>query len=140
MTRFVHIPKELVGATGRRYCFKELLQSRPHLGSVWVARHGHEQFVLKDIPVNIHSNFSEEIWPRLRQDPSASLRLPIDTTPGRRTFVYDYLKDDFLHLVKTNLSMGARRQILKTTLKAIAELHSRDIVHLGIRGKLEGRT
>jgi serine/threonine protein kinase len=68
------------------------------------------------------------------------LRLPIDTTPGRRTFVYDYLKDDFLHLVKTNLSMGASRQILKTTLKAIAELHSRDIVHLGIRGKLEGRT
>ncbi len=30
-------PSELVGAAGRRYRFKELLQERPHLGRVWLA-------------------------------------------------------------------------------------------------------
>jgi hypothetical protein len=28
---------ELIGAAGRRYVFKELIQERPHLGRVWVA-------------------------------------------------------------------------------------------------------
>lgn len=31
------LPAELIGATGRRYCFKELLQERRHLGRVWTA-------------------------------------------------------------------------------------------------------
>lgn len=37
ISKVVQVPKELIGATGRRYHFKELLQHKPHLGSVWVA-------------------------------------------------------------------------------------------------------
>lgn len=93
--------------------------------------HEGEKFVLKDLPQNIFSNFNERIWPQLRQNPSPLLRLPIDTIPDRRTCVHQYLESDLLNFVRDNISMRDRRQILKSTLQAIAELHDRDVVHLG---------
>lgn len=39
-TKMAHVPLELIGATGRRYHFKELLQHKPQVGSVWVATYG----------------------------------------------------------------------------------------------------
>ncbi|CAK1354283.1 hypothetical protein CB0940_01846 [Cercospora beticola] len=133
ISKVVQVPKELIGATGHRYHFKELLHHKPRLGSIWVATHGREKFVLKDIPQNIFSNFNVRIWPRLRENPSPKIRLPIDTIPGRRTYVYQYLQSDLFSLVKDNISMRARRQILKRTLQAIADLHYQDVVHLDMK-------
>lgn len=92
-------------------------------------RSGQENFVLKDIPEAIFSSFNEDIRPRLRESPF--LRLPCDTIPNQRTFVYKYLDDDLLSLVRKQLPVQARKQILKASLRGIAELHSHDIVHLG---------
>ncbi|KAI8945849.1 kinase domain-containing protein [Xylaria longipes] len=122
---------ELVGVTGRRYIFKELLQERPRVGRVWLATSGSEKFVLKDIPKNIFSNFNENIQPRLREHPN--IRLPSDTIRDQRIFAYRYLTDDLLSLVKKQISRQARKQILKDGLRGIAELHDRDIVHLDIK-------
>lgn len=87
--------------------------------------------MLKDIPESILSHFNERLWPRLCKDTSALLRLPFDTIPDQRIFVYKYLTDEFLCLVREQIPMQARRHILKVSLQAIAELHDRDIVHLG---------
>ncbi|KAL2369381.1 hypothetical protein RJ035_003549 [Blastomyces gilchristii] len=122
---------ELVGAAGCRYLFKQLIQERPHLGRVWLATSGQDKFILKDIPKTIFSNFNEDIRPRLRESPF--LRLPHDTIPDQRIFVYKYMDDDFLSLVRKQISMQARKQILKASLQGIAELHSHDIVHLDIK-------
>lgn len=122
---------ELVGATGRRYFFKELIQERPHLGRVWLATSGHDKFVLKDIPKDIFSGFNESIRPRLRENPY--IRLPSDTIPGQSIFVYRYLTDDFLSLVRKQIPMQAKKQILKASLRGIVELHDRDIAHLDIK-------
>lgn len=84
---------------------------------------------MKDIPKDIFSGFNEKIWPQLRESPY--IRLPWDTIPGQRIFVYKYLTDDFLDLVKKQIPMQSRKQILKATLEGIAELHDRDVVHLG---------
>ena len=84
---------------------------------------------MKDIPVNIYSAFNEDIRSRLPQTPR--IRVPLDEIPDQRIFVYEYLKDDFLDLVRNKISVRARKEILKTTLQGIAELHDRDIVHLG---------
>ncbi|EEH39445.2 hypothetical protein PAAG_08714 [Paracoccidioides lutzii Pb01] len=43
------------------------------------------------------------------------------------------MKDDFLSLDRKQISMQARKQILKGSLRGIAELHSHDIVHLDIK-------
>ncbi|KAL9127414.1 MAG: hypothetical protein Q9217_003710 [Psora testacea] len=121
----------LIGAAGRHYLFKELIQGRPQLGRIWLATYGQDKFVLKDIPKDIFSNFSKNIRPRLRESPY--IRLPCDTIPDQRIFVYKYLNDDFLNLVRKQIPMQARKQILKASLQGIAELHDRDVVHLDIK-------
>lgn len=35
--RMASLPSELMGATGRRYRFMNILQERPHMGRVWTA-------------------------------------------------------------------------------------------------------
>lgn len=40
------------------------------------------------------------------------------------------MSDDLLTLVRNGLSIKTRKEILKASLKGIAELHSHDIVHL----------
>ncbi|KAI0545242.1 kinase domain-containing protein [Xylaria curta] len=122
---------ELIGVTGRRYMFKQLIQERPHVGRVWLATSGNSNFVLKDIPTSIFSNFNEHIRPKLCDHPH--IRLPSDTIKDQHIFVYKYLTDDFLSLVRKKTSLRARKQILKASLRGIAELHDRDIVHLDIK-------
>jgi hypothetical protein len=39
--KIAFIPSELIGAAGRRYLFKELIQERSHLGRVWLATSEH---------------------------------------------------------------------------------------------------
>jgi serine/threonine protein kinase len=120
---------EFIGTSGRRYQFEELLQERPHVGRVWLARSGRDKFVLKDIPKNIYTNFIERIQPHLPE--SRYIRLPCDTSPDHRILVYKYLTDNFLRLVRNGIPMQARKKILEHCLLGIAELHERHIVHLG---------
>ena len=92
--------------------------------------------MLKDIPRDIFSGFNEEIWPKLRNGTTtttcSSIRLPVDRIPDERVFVYSYLTDDFLGIVRRKrVSVGARKRILKAALRGIVELHDRDIAHLG---------
>jgi hypothetical protein len=55
----------------------------------------------------------------------------VDTIPDQRILVYQYLNDDFLSLVRNQIPVRARKEILKATLQGIADVHDRDIVHLG---------
>ncbi|KAI0454988.1 kinase domain-containing protein [Xylaria acuta] len=96
------------------------------------ARRSRLKFVLKDIPKSVFSNFNENIQPRLREHPNT--RLPSDTIRDERIFVaYRYLTDDFLSLAKKQISLRARKRILKASLQGIVEQHDRDIVHLNIK-------
>lgn len=87
--------------------------------------------MLKDVPKDILANFDERIRPQLEQDASPLLRLPTDRILNRRTLVYKFLTDDFLEVVRQGLSLQNRRKVLKASIEAIANLHSRDVVHLG---------
>ncbi|CZT20885.1 uncharacterized protein RCC_06745 [Ramularia collo-cygni] len=125
------LPSELVGTMGRRYRSKDLLQERPHAGRVWTALSGRDTYLMKDVPINIFSHFKELILPRLSKQPSPLLRIPVDEIPDQHVLVYKYLTEDFLRLVQKEMSMQARRDVLRATLQAIADLHERDVVHLG---------
>lgn len=50
------------------------------------------------------------------------------------------MDDDFLSLARKQISMQARKQILKASLQGIAELHSHDIVHLGEESTLQSHS
>ncbi|EUC38679.1 hypothetical protein COCCADRAFT_682 [Bipolaris zeicola 26-R-13] len=75
------------------------------------------------------SGFNEEIRPRLPHTPR--VRLPVDTIPDRPILVYEYLDKDLINQVQGQASLRARKEILKAILEGIADLHDRDIVHLG---------
>ncbi|KAF5850128.1 hypothetical protein GGP41_002412 [Bipolaris sorokiniana] len=108
----------LVGSTGRSYIFKKLIQERPH------------NFILKDIPENIFLGFNKDIRPRLPD--IHRVQLPVDTIPDRPILVCEYLDEDLLRLVRGQVSVRARKEILKAILQGIADLHDRDIVHLDV--------
>ncbi|KAJ0420974.1 kinase-like domain-containing protein [Aspergillus carlsbadensis] len=82
-------------------------------------------------PIMAVTMINQDIWPHLPNSPN--IRLPWDTVPGQRVLVYKYLSHDFLSLVKDNISLQARKQILKNSLLGLAELHDRHIVHLDIK-------
>lgn len=84
------------------------------------------------IPRDIPANFDERICPRLREQASPLLRLPTDKISDRPTLVYKSMTGDFLRLGRQRLSLQNRRRLLKTSIEAIADTHSRDVVHLGV--------
>ncbi|KAG4439251.1 hypothetical protein IFR05_005289 [Cadophora sp. M221] len=112
---WVFIPRETWIDSARKYC----------------SIAGQDQFILKDVPEAIFSNFNEQMQPKLRKSPY--IRLPWDTIPGQRIFVYKYLADDFLSLVRKQIPKQATKQILRDSLRGIAELHDQQIVHLDIK-------
>ncbi|OAL23752.1 hypothetical protein AYO20_10898 [Fonsecaea nubica] len=113
---------EAIGAAGRRYVFKTLIQERPHLGRVWLAT-----FILKDVPPAMFSHFHESIWPQLRG--CQNVRLPVDMIRDQRVFVYKCLDEDFLDLVKKRIPIKARKEILKANIKPdniMVDYHNQD--------------
>ncbi|KAL4802518.1 putative calcium/calmodulin dependent protein kinase [Aspergillus unguis] len=118
----VSTPVNYFRVSGSCYRFEKLLQERPHLSRL---RSGQKSFILKDVPKEILDNFNQIVRPELRQSPY--IRVPCDTVPGKRILVYEYLSHDFLALAK-NISVQARKKILKDSLRGLAELNARDIV------------
>ena len=62
------------------------------------------------------------------------LRLSQDTVPELSMFVYKYLTDDLLSLVRRDLPIALTKRILKDTLCGLAALHDQNIVHTGKLG------
>ncbi|KAF2427263.1 serine/threonine protein kinase [Tothia fuscella] len=119
--------KERVGATGRSYRFEKLFQDRPHMGHV----SGNDRYVLKDIPEAIFAGFKKNIQPNLPESPYYCL--PCDEIPDQRILVYKYLQGDLLSLVENQIPLQYRKQILKASLRGIAQMHEQDIIHLDIK-------
>lgn len=130
-----------VGASGRTYAFKSLIQERANIGRVWLAsstsvvpgvdlpRPVQKSYILKDVPASIFSNFKDIIQPQLPA--SRNIRVPTDQITDQHTLVYDYLTDDFFSLVKEGIALEAKKTILKAALKGLADLHAHHVVHLG---------
>lgn len=84
---------------------------------------------MKDIPPGIFEHPNEYIRPNLRDCPF--IRVPIDIIPDHRIYVFNYLKEDFLSLVKKQIPLHVTKKILKDSLRGLAEMHSLDIAYLG---------
>jgi serine/threonine protein kinase len=69
----------------------------------------------------------------LAQGRSAYLRLMRDTIPKQSIIIYDYATDHLLSLAQKEISLSARKRILRDTLRGLAELHKKNIVHGGTR-------
>ncbi|ODH25684.1 hypothetical protein ACO22_05142 [Paracoccidioides brasiliensis] len=68
-----------------------------------------------EVPI-FSSKFCEGLHSRLGESPF--LQLPLDTVRDQRIFVYKYMNEDFLSLVRKQILMKARKQILKANIKS----------------------
>jgi len=84
---------------------------------------------MKDIPELIFDRYNHEIQSNLPK--SRFIRVPLDVVPEKRIFVFKYLDSDLLSLVRKGIPDRNAKRILKDSLRGLAELHGRDIVHLG---------
>ncbi|KAI9688239.1 MAG: hypothetical protein M1822_001745 [Bathelium mastoideum] len=124
-------PVNYIGTTGRNYFIKQLIQERPYVGRIWRVRCGEDDFVLKDIPESLYSAFESSTRARIKE--SSDLRLPVDSIPNQRIFVYRFLAEDFLTLIKNQISSKGRKEILKASLHDLVDLHACDVVHLDVK-------
>lgn len=63
--------------------------------------------------------------------PSPNVRTVIDTVQQLELFIFPFLAGDLLRLSQKNLSYETRRDILRSALHGLADLHDRDILHNG---------
>lgn len=59
------------------------------------------------------------------------VRLPIDAVPEKHILVFEYLDKHLLDLVQENIPLTHIKRILYDTLRGIASLHARGILHNG---------
>lgn len=90
-------------------------------------------FVLKEISQEWDTRLG--IYERIGNN-CPYLRNLVDTIPERQMFVFDYLEDNLLLLARQEQEQptvppSVMKYILKCTLKGLAELHSKDIIHNG---------
>lgn len=63
---------------------------------------------------------------------SPNVRTVIDTHREFEMFIYPFLIDDMLHFSQKELSMKARKEILRSALRGLADLHENNILHNGM--------
>jgi hypothetical protein len=98
---------------------------------IWLSiyRSDQQNFVLKDIPQSIFEAFESGTRAQIKTSPH--LRLPIDNIHGQRIFVYRFLNEDFLTLVKNQIPLEGTKEVLKASLQGLGDLHAQDVIHLG---------
>ena len=60
------------------------------------------------------------------------VRVACDNIPSRSSFVYHYFSDDLLSLARQDLPLSLVKRIIKDSLRGLAALHDRRIVHTGM--------
>ncbi|GKZ69631.1 hypothetical protein AnigIFM50267_004849 [Aspergillus niger] len=121
-----------IGQSGRHYKVEQVLQeeiSPPR--QVLRATAGDKRFILKYIHA-VNFEDLQDINNRLRNNAS-HVRLPQDIIPDKSMFVFEYFTGHLLHLAQQDLSLQTRKRLLKEGLRAIAEMHDKDIVHTDIK-------
>jgi serine/threonine protein kinase len=69
-----------------------------------------------------------------REFPETSrLRMHIDDSEAERVLVYEYFRDNLLSLVKNNpnMTIKARKWILRELGQALKEFHAKNWIHIG---------
>jgi serine/threonine protein kinase len=91
-------------------------------------RAGDQKFVLKPVS-KTNSEYFQDLDRGL--DGCPYVRPLHDTITHPLMFVFKYANEDLLSLVQKNLPITTTKKILKDTLRGLATLHDRHIIHAG---------
>ncbi|KAF2142627.1 uncharacterized protein K452DRAFT_226940 [Aplosporella prunicola CBS 121167] len=119
-------------ASGRYLVVNKIIQeSETPLRRIGLAVFDNQKFILKYVPDSDFRHI-QDIYSRL--DGCIYVRQLRDTIKEHSILIHDYLSDDLLSLVsRKTTSAQDRKRILRDTLRGIAALHEKDIVHTDIK-------
>ncbi|KAF2446133.1 kinase-like protein, partial [Karstenula rhodostoma CBS 690.94] len=121
----------IVGESGRRYLVERILQEKSGpLGRVCLALAGNQQYVLKSVSNNDFKYF-QAMFNDLQKSPY--IRVANDTIPDQSMFAYTYFKDHLLSFAQKDVPLPSIKRILRDSLRGIATLHEKGIVHTDIK-------
>lgn len=73
----------------------------------------------------------QDMFRDLRTSPY--VRVAVDEVPEQSMFVYRYLRESLLSFAQREVSISVVRRVLRDSLRGIAALHKRGIVHTDIK-------
>ncbi|KAF2133279.1 kinase-like protein [Dothidotthia symphoricarpi CBS 119687] len=118
----------IAGLSGRRYIIERVLQDKPGpLGRIYLASW---QYVLKSVSKNDFKPF-QDMFNDLRKCPY--VRVADDALPDQSMFAYRYFKGHLLSFAQRDVSLPLTKKVLKDSLRGIAALHDKGIVHTDIK-------
>jgi serine/threonine protein kinase len=82
------------------------------------------------VPKNDFKYFQDMFWD-LRKSPY--VRVAHDAIPDQSMFAYKYFKDHLLSFAQKDIPLPLIKRILRDSLRGIAELHEKGIVHTDIK-------
>ncbi|KAH7348172.1 kinase-like domain-containing protein [Pyrenochaeta sp. MPI-SDFR-AT-0127] len=121
----------VVGQSGRRYFMERVLQNKPGpLGRVYLASAGSQRYVLKSVSQPDFKYF-QHMFGDLQRSPY--VRVADDAFPDHSMFAYKYFRDHLLSFAQTDVPLPLIKRILRDSLRGIAALHQKGIVHTDIK-------
>ncbi|OTA95773.1 hypothetical protein M434DRAFT_393416 [Hypoxylon sp. CO27-5] len=126
------VPSALLeGDSGQVYEIEEVLSDRRNpLLCVYRVRAGTMKFIAKNM---IKGEFEYQMQLQKLVSSSPNVRTVVDTNHELEIFIYPFLTGDLLRFSQKKLAIEARRDILRSALRGLADLHERDILHNDIK-------
>ncbi|KAI4859674.1 kinase-like protein [Hypoxylon rubiginosum] len=117
----------LKGDSGQVYEIEEILSNRQNpLLSVYRARAETVEYIVKHM---IKGELEYQMQLQKLVSSSPNVRTVVDTNHEFEIFIYPFLIGDLLRFSQRKLATEARKDILCSTLRGLADLHERDILH-----------
>ncbi|OTA67314.1 kinase-like protein, partial [Hypoxylon sp. EC38] len=135
-TRFTtrRMVSTLVGYSGRNYIKSNVLKPHPSNPELNICRAecGSQSFVLKRVHESI---FNQSLDLKRKFAQSHGLRMPVDYNESEHVLVFDYFRSTLLSLLheRPDLSIEARKLILRQTGKALKDLHDENWIHIDVK-------
>lgn len=63
---------------------------------------------------------------------SPNVRTVVDTNRENEIFIYPFLAEDLLQFSQKKMASETRKDVLRSALRGLADLHERDILHSGM--------
>ncbi|OIW30908.1 kinase-like protein [Coniochaeta ligniaria NRRL 30616] len=119
------------GDSGRKFTVHKILADRRNpLLCVYQASAEGQDFVIKNI---LPGGFESRLDMQKRLSSCPNIRTVVDVVRDLELFIFRFMTGDLLHLTQKGLSYDTRRDILRSALTGLADLHALRIIHTDIK-------
>ncbi|KAI0419615.1 kinase-like protein [Xylaria grammica] len=116
--------------SSRDYKVEQVLSDRPPYLFVYRVSHGATQYIAKKM---IKGEFDYQMKLQGLVSSSPNVRTVVDSNREHEIFIYSFFLGDLLQLSQRNLAPETRKDILRSALRGLIDLHAKYISHNDIK-------